>query len=155
MNRAWRIIGRIARPFLHPLIALYLAQGERARAIVVSEEMVLVVKPWLNSGKWDLPGGGIEEDETALAATVRELQEELGLIVDESAVSVYLREEFRAGLIKYPAYYTYVTLPEKIDEFMLQKHEIVEARWVTNEELDSLPMISGAMNKHAQAVLRL
>jgi 8-oxo-dGTP pyrophosphatase MutT (NUDIX family) len=37
-------------------------------------------------GQWALPGGRIDEGETAIAAALRELEEELGLPLDDTAV---------------------------------------------------------------------
>lgn len=37
----------------------------------------------LGNGKWNLPGGEVEEDETILAAAARETDEEVGVTVEE------------------------------------------------------------------------
>lgn len=50
-------------------------------ALVIKDQRILLVKragKWLESGKWALPGGFMERNETAIQATLREIQEETG-----------------------------------------------------------------------------
>ena len=60
--------------------------GERIRrrstAIVVREGRVLLVREPQNV-QFDLPGGGVEQDELAVSAVARELQEETDLVATE------------------------------------------------------------------------
>lgn len=58
-------------------------------AVLVRDGRVLLChrsahRRW-HPGVWDLPGGHVEAGETPAGALVRELQEELGILVDEPA----------------------------------------------------------------------
>ena len=50
----------------------------RSMALVVREESILLIKT-LHHNRWELPGGGIEPNETPEEAAIRELKEECGL----------------------------------------------------------------------------
>ena len=55
-------------------------------ALVIDGRKILLVKragQWVESGKWALPGGFLDRDETSQEAAVREVKEETGY---ESAV---------------------------------------------------------------------
>ncbi len=47
-------------------------------ALVVRADQILMIKT-LHFNRWELPGGGIEKDETPEEAAIRELKEECGL----------------------------------------------------------------------------
>ena len=52
----------------------------RSMALVVRDDKILMIKTFrFNRYIWELPGGGIEIDETAEEAAIRELKEECGL----------------------------------------------------------------------------
>lgn len=62
-----------------PLFYIYLNHTQRTRVVVVYQGKVLVVKNWVSSGGWLLPGGGIKRHEQPAVGAVRELQEETGI----------------------------------------------------------------------------
>lgn len=57
-----------------------------ASAVITHEGKVLLVRRRVKEGSlsWQFPGGQIEEGETAGEAAVREVREEIGLVVAES-----------------------------------------------------------------------
>lgn len=57
-----------------------------SRAIILDNEQRLIVVQD-NKGKWQLPGGGWEHNETFLTCLQREVKEELGVLVTEVADS--------------------------------------------------------------------
>lgn len=154
MNRLWLLVGRVLYFPAYPLAALYLLNSRRVRVVVTDKSRVLIVKPWLNNGRWDLPGGGLHEDENPSQGAVRELREELGLKIDFSAVKIHKQEDFRAGLLRYSAIYAYVVLDSSDSQFLLQKHEISDYKWVNAEELNQISMISPSLNRYASEVLK-
>ena len=88
------------------------------------------------AGRWELPGGKVEQGEAPDAALVRELREELG--VDAEAVarvpgewplkSPYVLQVWTARL-----------LPGSADPKPLQDHD--ELRWLTPHELWDVPWL--------------
>lgn len=83
----WRRLGLVTYWLLLPLIYVYaIATKPRARVLLVHDSHALVVKNWLGAGSWALPGGGIEANETPAEAAIREVQEELGLTIEPSAL---------------------------------------------------------------------
>ena len=65
--------------------------------MVVRGAKILLVRNWLGSQRWTLPGGGLQRGEAVADAARRELAEELGLNVAAKAVktpgSVVNRED--------------------------------------------------------------
>ena len=62
-----------------------------AKAFLVDEEGRLLLLDCTDPARpdvrwWELPGGGVEDGEDEVAATVREVLEETGLVVDPGAV---------------------------------------------------------------------
>lgn len=64
-----------------PILYWYLHKTERTRVLIVWEGKILVVKPWLGSGKWSLPGGGLHNGEDIVEGAAREVYEETGIVV--------------------------------------------------------------------------
>ena len=82
-------------------------------------------------GLWEFTGGGVLAGETTKQAAVRELEEELGVQIDESELSLLEVYQQRN-------YFMDIFVAEKnVDTTMLvlQPEEVVDAKWVSHEEL--------------------
>lgn len=74
-------IGRLCFWAGFPVIWLARNYTRRARVLVVSQGEFLLVRSWIGSGKWELPGGGLHRRESYRIGVSRELFEEVGIVV--------------------------------------------------------------------------
>ena len=106
-------------------------------AVLVREGTVLLArrKPGGSlGGKWEFPGGKLEEDETPEQGLERELREELGIDV---LVGDYIGSvDFQNGPNDYRVL-SFVVTPLS-GEIILHEHE--EIRWVPAGELDDFDL---------------
>lgn len=87
MKFIWTMLGRILYFIVWPLLYIYLMiNGDRTRIIVTYKNELLMVKNWLGTGKWGLPGGGVHSTEQPTNSAVRELKEETGLVFSPKAL---------------------------------------------------------------------
>ena len=99
-----------------------------------SEGEFLVTKRHPNKkagGLWEFTGGGVLSGETTKQAAVREAQEEIGLSVEESELSlleVYQHKNYFMDIFV-------VKKDVEVNKLTLQAEEVVEAKWVSHEEL--------------------
>lgn len=70
----------------------YFSRRIGTNILLVKDQKVLLARRvntgWAD-GKYALPGGHLEENETALQAAVRELKEELGIIISEDRLNFF------------------------------------------------------------------
>lgn len=111
-------------------------------AAIVEGDLVLVARrsggPY--DGFWEFPGGKVEPGEADLTALVREIGEELGVVV---APQDFLGEALLDGSVGggVPGESTLRVWSARITSGELVAHEHAELRWVGAAELDALDWI--------------
>lgn len=134
---------------------VYLRVGQgRTRVVVVHEDKVLVMKQWISSGKWSLPGGGIHKGESMAGGAVRELYEETRLKLDPRQLTHIGRGTYR----KYGHRFEYHVFATSVGSAFVraQRIEVSELAWVRPGELrasnaspDTLHALKLALEKTA------
>lgn len=129
MKKIWRSLGKITFWFSRPFWFIYLMIGKRTRVLVIFEDELLVVRGWLGTGKWGLPGGGIHKGEDSIDGAIRELREETSVNLQPiqlkylgSATSNYSGLRFH--------YDQYVAVLNERPIIKPRRTEIVEATWI-------------------------
>ena len=115
-----------------------------AKALVRSSEGLCLVLHRGNThprfpGHIDFPGGEVEPKETPEAAVMREIQEETGLLVDPKKLKKLFTKQYQQA--------THVLFEAKLtepDAKVALSWEHKSYRWITPEELKSLPKFSDA-----------
>ena len=98
-------------------------------------------------GHIDFPGGEVEPEETSEAAVAREIQEETGLSVNPNKLKKLFTKQYQQA--------THVLFEAKLtepDAKVALSWEHKSYRWITPEELKSLPKFSGADSYYTDAV---
>jgi 8-oxo-dGTP diphosphatase len=83
-------------------------------------------------GKWEFPGGKVEDGESPAAALVRELEEELGVTVDIGRALTPVVWDYGRGPIRLHPFVCRIAAGE------LHPHEHEEIRWCASDELPTL-----------------
>jgi hydrolase, NUDIX family len=98
-------------------------------------------------GHIDFPGGEVEPEETPEAAAAREIQEETGLSVNPNKLKKLFTKQYRQT--------THILFEAKLAEPEAKaalSWEHKGYRWITPEELKSLPRFPGADPYYTDAV---
>lgn len=129
----WPLIWLLSRPV-----------QRRTRVVVRYKDDILLVKDWISSGQWTLPGGGVHFGEDARDCAVRELREETGIIASTKELSPH--KEFTALLqsgLRFDCVVFLLKLSARPD-LRLQMFEISDARWVPLVEIDNYDLNDAA-----------
>lgn len=151
MSNSHARTGRIIYKIIFPLRRIYRSRRIRAYGVIEHAGKILVVKNWLGSGNWSLPGGGAKRGENNTETLKRELHEEIGINIDVSKVSVLIkgvhRREF--GKKKFIIFY----LPYKEKPSTIINHlELTDAKWVDKKELKGIEPKSYELQKVAEKI---
>ena len=105
-----------------------------AAAIILDEGKIFATQRRYGefAGDWEFPGGKLEPGESAEAAVVREIKEELGVVVEPL-------ELFDTVEYDYPNFHLSMDcFICQIKEGRLELREHSAAKWLTKETLDSV-----------------
>ena len=128
-------IGVIIFWVLWPVWYVYFKRShERSRVLLKCGHEVLLVKGWIGTNRWGLPGGGAHKGELPVSSAVREVREEVGYLAAETALrSLGSKQHDKYGL-KYRAHYFVLELPER-PVLKVRMFEISEARWFETKQI--------------------
>ena len=107
----------------------------RVRVIIRSGDEVLLVRNWFGTGRWNLPGGGMHRGETAQAAMIREVREELAVQLDENAIERKADFEIVEDGLTYIVTSGLAVVSEKPQ--LLLSRELMAAEWFSISRLPS------------------
>jgi 8-oxo-dGTP pyrophosphatase MutT (NUDIX family) len=128
MKRTWDFLGIVCYWLTWPGVALFLRNSTRTRIIVNCGDEILLVKTWLGSGKWGLPGGGLHRHEDPTQGAVRELQEETGIVAKTESLEYLSSHVQHKRGVQYTLVVYALRLSKK-PEIRRQRLEINDATW--------------------------
>ncbi len=141
VNRLWILLGKLLFRTAWPGLFLYLMFTRRTRVIVACGNEILVVKGWLGSGKWLLPGGGLHLREDAQTGACREVLEETGVRLEPARL-----KELYAGRMRSEGHrffvHVFVTVLADRPEVSRQKYELTGLAWLPWRQLIDNPAAS-------------
>ncbi|WP_195972688.1 NUDIX hydrolase [Clostridium thermobutyricum] len=119
---------------MHNLIAHALIQNEKEEILIIKRTTIKRGKKNFEGGKWDIPGGTVENLEFPSVAVVREVKEEVGLDVNIESI---LYEKSNLDKEKQAVFTTLIyscKINDSLDIVLdLEEHD--DYKWVTKEEI--------------------
>lgn len=96
----------------------------------------------LEPGRWGVPGGKLEKEETPEQAAVRELLEETGIFLERSSQVQYVGALYvRKPTVDYVYHLLQVQVDRRPDICLSNEHE--SYKWASLKDLEDMPLMSG------------
>lgn len=132
-----KLVFKMARPFF-PLLKLYWflfrPKTTGVKCALYFNNQVLLIRNSYGKKLWTLPGGGVHRNESIEAAAIREVREEVGILVPKP---VFCGSVFYDGEYKRNTIHVFAVKIQSLD-FKIDGMEIEEAHWFG---LDALPKV--------------
>ena len=136
MSLARQKLGVITFWLTWPGIWLVLRFSHRTRAVITCGDMVLVVRPWLGNGKWNLPGGGIKKNERPIDTIIREIYEETKLSISVNDLTQTVTRTYKSGGLRF-SYYEFRASLLKMPELSPPSRELTDIAWIKASSLNN------------------
>ena len=89
-----------------------------------------------NPNKWAICAGHVDAYESIIDAAIREVKEEIGLNISKDKLYKYKEAEiFLRETNSHMTHYFYTKINKGINEFIIQKEELSEVKWVNIDEV--------------------
>lgn len=140
-----RIIGTIVFWLSWPGLWLYLRGTTRSRVLIICDQRFLVVKSWLGTGQWDLPGGGLHKSEIAVDGAIREVYEETSLKLNSHQFRQILKDRISKFGLSYKII-GFVVILENLPKVKAQRSQIRALQWINFQDAQN-PALSEDVQK--------
>ena len=135
--RFYAKLARVINFVGHPIKMMALHNSKRTRVIICTDESILLQRTSVGSQQWNLPGGGIKSGESAVAAAIREVAEEVGITLLPAQlreVGSYMKRRY-GELIRYKLIFLVVEIDTEVNPNISRPLEILEAKWFKKTNL--------------------
>jgi 8-oxo-dGTP diphosphatase len=113
--------------------------GNVAQKAIIEKDGKVLVCRGVGDEVWEFPGGRLNADEAPADGLVREVQEELGILV-KLLRPVYVTRAFHEKSKQWTVFIGYVCAVIDDANAKVDVVELEEIRWLTRDELKSLRM---------------
>lgn len=140
MKKLYILIGRIIFWLSWPIQRVVLSFSTRTRVLVITQDnKVLLLRGWIGSGCWGLPGGALHRNEVPSHGASRELYEETGInISPDKLMKIGVAKHRQHGLrYKYYQFAVAIKTPKSVKT---NKYEIADYCWQPISKLDELSL---------------
>ncbi len=128
MRKVWLALGIVVFWCGWPALWVYLHNSRRTRLLLICNNEFLVLRGWIGSGSWGLPGGGLHKNEKPLTGLLREVKEETGLDFTKNQPAHLFSDEYKEYGFSF-AYDAFVLEVNQKPEINTQRWEIVGYSW--------------------------
>jgi 8-oxo-dGTP pyrophosphatase MutT (NUDIX family) len=139
-------LGRIAHSLALPLMRPLIRRTERVYVLIEHDGKVLLIKNWFGRQDWHLPGGGKRRGETEYETAVREVQEEIGVLLPHDDLKSLTKGIWRTDSLGFKYSILSIGLKSK-PKISMNKPEILDATWwqLKDQEIPAPPEIQQAI----------
>ncbi len=135
MNKLRITLGRIIYFLLLPFFRILTNNSIRTRVVIIKDNKILCVKDIIGRGVWTTPGGGLHKNEDKFIGAVREIKEEVGMVVDPKDLIFYKTIQLNKPFAK-QTQHLFVYEAQEVN-ITLQKNEIADFSWLSIDELNN------------------
>lgn len=133
VNKIKEVIGLVLFWVAWPLLWVYLRLSRRTRLLLVCNNEFLILRGYLGSRNWGLPGGGLHKGEDPIEGLIREVYEETAIKLYKQDVKFVFSDTYKSNGFRFEYDCFVAELSDKPD-VRIQKSEIAEYKWTTFDD---------------------